>query len=105
MANAEKEKHIVDFDEKGYLNFMLSPTDISNAKKIYDTARTEIEKINYDIDFDILKKKESAHRNSIIGFADSFLNSLWGGDVMVILNVWSLVFKKISASHRILYKL
>lgn len=98
MANAEKEKHIGDFDEKGYLNFMLSPTDISNAKKIYDTARTEIEKINYDIDydiskkmetarkeiekinydidFDILKKKESAHRNSIIGFADSFLNSL-----------------------------
>ena len=97
-ANAEKEKHIGDFDEKGYLNFMLSPTDISNAKKIYNTARVEIEKINYDIDydiskkmetarkeiekinydidFDILKKKESAHRNGIIGFADSFLNNL-----------------------------
>lgn len=68
--------YIGDYSDKTFLNFMISPTEKNAVKKMYEKARVEIEKLSYDVDADVLTKKELIHENQIIGLADSYLNSL-----------------------------
>lgn len=68
--------YIGEYSDKTFLNFMLSPAEKNAVKKMYEKARVEIEKLSYDVDADVLTKKELIHENQIIGLADSYLNSL-----------------------------
>lgn len=92
-ANATKEKlyerlveevkkkaitntQIGDYSEKTYLNFMISPTEKTTVKKLYEKSKGIIEKLNYDPDDDVLIKKKLINDNQIVGLADNYLNSL-----------------------------
>lgn len=68
--------HIGDYSDKTFLNFMISPTEKNAVKKMYEKARAEIEILNYDVNADVLSKKELIHENKLIGLADGYLNSL-----------------------------
>lgn len=67
---------IGNYSDKTFLNFMISPTEKNAVKKMYEKARAEIEILNYDVNADVLSKKELIHENKLIGLADGYLNSL-----------------------------
>ena len=67
---------IGDYNTKNFLNFMISPAEKNAVKKMYEKAKLEIEKINYDVNADVLSKKQLIQKNKLIGLADRYLNSL-----------------------------
>lgn len=92
-ANATKEKlyeklvevvqkkatnftQIGDYSEKTYLNFMIAPIDKAAVKRLYEKSKGTIEKLKYDPDDDVLRKKELVQGNHIIGLADGYINNL-----------------------------
>lgn len=68
--------YIGEYSDKTFLNFMISPAEKNAVKKMYEKARVEIEKLNYDVNADVLSKKQLTQKNKLIGLADSYLNSL-----------------------------
>lgn len=59
-----------------YVSFLLSPNEKKESEIAYGKLKSEIEKINYDIDRDVKATREMLINTGIVGLADNYLKDL-----------------------------
>lgn len=73
---SKKKVLIGDYSDKTYLNFMIPVAKKDQVEKMYQMAKKEIEKLNYDIDDDIRDLRKIATENGIINLAERYIEQL-----------------------------
>ena len=74
--NSKKKVSIGSYCDKTYLSFMIPVAEKEQVKAMYQVAKKEIEKLNYDIDDDIRDLKKIAKENGIIDLAARYIEQL-----------------------------
>ena len=72
----EKEETHEKTAEESYISFMIPATEKDHVKKMYQTAKKELEELNYNIDSDISVLRETATKNGIINLAERYIGQL-----------------------------
>lgn len=73
---AEKKTSIGEYPEKTDFSFMIPVPERESVKRMYASAKSELEKLNYDIDADIVTLKKLVLDNGLIGSADRYISEL-----------------------------
>lgn len=76
IEKGSKKISIGNYSDKTYLNFMIPEDERDSVKRMYQLAKKEIEKLNYDIDADIKNLQRIAIHNRIINLATRYLERL-----------------------------
>ena len=74
--NGKKAVLIGAYSNKSYINFIIPVAEKDQVEKMYQVAKSEIEKLNYDIDADIRGLREIATKNGIIDLAKGYIEQL-----------------------------
>ena len=73
VEEADAEKPIGEYLPNTYLSLMLSLNEKKESQIAYEKLKSEIEKINYDIDKDVKATRQMLMNSDIVGLGDKYL--------------------------------
>ncbi len=76
IVETVKKTSIGEYPEKTDFSFMIPVQERESVKRMYASAKSELEKLNYDIDADIATLRKLVLDNGLIGIADRYISEL-----------------------------